>query len=100
MKDRDEIISPFRRKVLERHGINDDQVTSLLIVERYQRHPEPNNSIVKLMLSAIDADLPLEAQIVRREVELGRALMMEKSNKKLWGFSLSLEGTRLRVRLI
>ena len=74
MKDRDEIISPFLRKVLERRGINDDQVTSLMIVERYQRYPEPNNSIVKLMLTAIDADLPLEAQIVRREAELGRAL--------------------------
>ena len=43
-------------------------------MERYQRHPDPNNSIVKLMLAAIDGDLPLEANIVRREVELGRAL--------------------------
>ena len=74
MSERVEIISPFLRKVLERRGIGHDQVTSLLIVERYQRHPEPDNSIVKLMLSAIDADLPLEATIVRREVELGRAL--------------------------
>jgi hypothetical protein len=30
----------FLRKVLERRGINDDQVTSLLIVERYQRHAD------------------------------------------------------------
>jgi hypothetical protein len=74
MRDCDEIISPFLRKVLERHGLNDDQVTSLLIVERYQRHPDPNNPIVKLMLTEIDGDLPLEAKIVRREVELGRAL--------------------------
>jgi len=74
MSDQDEIISPFLQKVLDRRGLHDDQVTSLLIVERYQRHPEPNNSIVKLMLAAIDGDLPLEAKIVRREVELGRAL--------------------------
>jgi hypothetical protein len=69
-----EIKSPFLRKVIERRGINDDQVTSLLIVERYQRQPEPANSIVALMLKAIDRELPLEASIVRREVELGRAL--------------------------
>ena len=74
MSDQDEIISPFLQKVLDRRGLHDDQVTSLLIVERYQRHPDPNNSIVKLMLAAIDGDLPLEANIVRREVELGRAL--------------------------
>ena len=65
MSDRDEIISPFLRKVLDRRGIDDDQVTSLLIVERYQRQPDPTNSIVKLMLTAIDRDLPLEAKIVR-----------------------------------
>jgi hypothetical protein len=58
MRDRDEIISPFLQKVLERRGLNDDQVTSLLIVERYQRHPDPNNSIVKLMLAAIDGTCP------------------------------------------
>ena len=66
--------APFLRKVIERRGINDDQVTSLLIVERYQRQPEPANSIVALMLKAIDQELPLEASIVRREVQLGRAL--------------------------
>ena len=54
MSDLDEIRSPFLRKVLERRGINDDQVTSLLIVERYQRQPEPTNSIVALMLKAIE----------------------------------------------
>jgi hypothetical protein len=69
-----EIKSPFLRKVFERRGINDDQVTSLLIVERYRLQPEPANSIVALMLKAIDRELPLEASIVRREVELGRAL--------------------------
>jgi hypothetical protein len=74
MSDIDEIKSPFLRKVLGRRGIKDDQVTSLLIVERYQRQPEPTNSIVTLMLAAIDMELPLEAAIVRREVDLGRAL--------------------------
>ena len=74
MSDLDEIKSPFLRKVLERRGINDDQVTSLLIVERYQRLPDLANSVVRLMLTAIERDLPLEAAIVRREVELGRAL--------------------------
>jgi len=51
MSDIDEIKSPFLRKVLGRRGIKDDQVTSLLIVERYQRQPEPTNSIVTLMLA-------------------------------------------------
>jgi len=41
MSDQDEIISPFLQKVLDRRGLHDDQVTSLLIVERYQRHPRP-----------------------------------------------------------
>ena len=68
MSDFYEIKSPFLRKVLERRGINDDQVTSLLIVERYQRHPEPTNSVVTLMLTAINRDLPLETAIVRREI--------------------------------
>ena len=35
----DEIKSPFLRKVLQRRGINDDQVTSLLIL--YQAAPGP-----------------------------------------------------------
>ena len=86
MRDRDEIMSPFLRKVLERRGINDDQVTSLLIVERYQRHPDPNNSIVKLMLTAIDGDLPLEAKIVRREVELSRALTDKEIEQEIVEF--------------
>jgi hypothetical protein len=86
MSDLDEIKSPFLRKVLERRGINDDQVTSLLIVERYQRQPDPTNSIVKLMLTAIDRDLPLEAKIVRREVELGRALTDKEIEQEIIEF--------------
>ena len=86
MSDQDEIISPFLRKVLDRRGVHDDQVTSLLIVERYQRHPDPNNSIVKLMLAAIDGDLPLEANIVRREVELGRALTDKEIEQEIMEF--------------
>ncbi len=86
MSDFDEIKSPFLRKVLERRGINDDQVTSLLIVERYQRQPDPTNSIVTLMLSAINRELPLEARIVRREVELGRALTDKEIEQEIREF--------------
>ena len=86
MSDPYEIKSPFLRNVLERCGINDDQVTSLLIVERYQRQPDPSNSIVKLMLSAIDRDLPVEAAIVRREVNLGRALRDEEIEEEIKTF--------------
>ena len=86
MSDLDEIKSPFLRKVLERRGINDDQVTSLMIVERYQRRPEPTNSIVTLMLTAINRELPLEAAIVRREVELGRALTDKEIEDKIKEF--------------
>jgi hypothetical protein len=86
VRDSDEIISPFLRKVLERNGLNDDQVTSLLIVERYQRHPDPNNPIVKLMLTAIEGDLPLEAKIVRREVELGRGLSDKEIEQEIVEF--------------
>lgn len=74
MTQPDEIRSPFLRKAIEQRGIKDEQVTSLLIVERYLRHPELSNSIVALMLREIDRDLPLEAAIVRREAELGRSL--------------------------
>lgn len=81
-----EIKSPFLCKVIERRGINDDQVTSLLIVERYQRQPEPANSIVALMLRAIDRELPLEASIVRREVELGRALTDKEIGEQIREF--------------
>jgi hypothetical protein len=86
MSDLDQIKSPFLRKVLERCGINDDQVTSLLIVERYKRQPDPANSIVELMLTAIDRDLPLEAAIVRREIELGRALTDEEIEQEIRQF--------------
>jgi hypothetical protein len=83
----DEILSPSLRKVLERHGVNDDHVTSLLIVERYQRRPNLSNSVVTLMLEAIDKQLPLEAAIVRREVKLGRGLTeqeMEQAVIEFW----------------
>ena len=86
MSDLDEIKSPFLRKVLERRGINDDQVTSLLIVERYQRLPDLANSVVRLMLTAIERDLPLEAAIVRREVELGRALTDKEIEQEIMEF--------------
>ena len=92
MSDLYEIKSPFLRKVLERRGLNDDQVTSLLIVERYQRWPDPTNSIVVLMLTAINRELPLEAAIVRREVELVRALTDKESRKRLRNFRLRLPG--------
>jgi hypothetical protein len=79
MVDVEEIKSPFLRRTIEQRGIKDDQVTSLLIVERYLRHPELTNSIVTLMLSAIDRDHPLEAAIVRRETELGRSLTEQEA---------------------
>jgi hypothetical protein len=71
--------SPFLRKAIEHRGIADDRVTSLLIVERYLRHPEPTNTIVALMLKAINQELPLEAAIVRREAELGRSLTEQEA---------------------
>ena len=82
----DEILSPFLRKVLERHGVNDDHVTSLLIVERYQRRPNLSNSVVTLMLEAIDKQLPLEAAIVRREVKLGRGLTEQEMEQAVTDF--------------
>jgi hypothetical protein len=91
MDDFDEIKSPFLRKVVERRGINDDQVTSLLIVERYQRRPEPSNSIVRLMLKAINRELPLEAAIVRREVELGRALTDKEIEEEIKEFQSKVQ---------
>jgi hypothetical protein len=69
-----EVTSPFLRKIIGRRGIADDHVTSLMIVERYRRRPEPSNPIVALMLAAIHKELPLEAAIVSREADRGRAL--------------------------
>jgi hypothetical protein len=86
LSDFDGIRSPFIRKVLERRGIQDDQATSLLSVERYQRRPNPANSIVALMLKAIHSELPLEAAIVRREVDLGRALRDEEIEEEIKAF--------------
>ena len=81
-----EIRSPFLRKVFERRGINDDQVTSLLIVERYKRQPEPTKSVVALMLKVIERELLLEISIVRREVELGRALTDKEIEERIREF--------------
>jgi len=55
-------------------------------VERYQRQPELANSIVALMLMAVDQELPLEASIVRREVELGRALTDKEIGEEIREF--------------
>jgi hypothetical protein len=55
-------------------------------MERYQRWPDPTNSIVMLMLSAINRELPLEAAIVRREVELGRALTDKEIEEEIKEF--------------
>jgi 2,4-dienoyl-CoA reductase-like NADH-dependent reductase (Old Yellow Enzyme family) len=63
-----------------------DQATSLLSVGRYQRRPNPANSIVALMLKAIPSELPLEAAIVRREVDLGRALRDEEIEEEIKAF--------------
>ncbi len=90
----EEIKSPFLRKTIEQRGIKDDQVTSLLIVERYLRHPELTNPIVTLMLSAIDRDHPLEAAIVRREIELGRSLT-EQETKALQAGAPSRTATKV-----
>jgi hypothetical protein len=70
MTDIGEIKSPYLRRVIQERGINDQQVISLLIVERYFREPEPTNPVVALMLNAIDRDHPAEAAAVRRELEL------------------------------
>jgi hypothetical protein len=99
MSDLDEIKSPFLRKVLQRRGINDDQVTSLLIVERYQQQPDPTNSIVKLMLTAINRDMPLEAAIVRREVELGRALTDKEIEQEIREFQSNFQASCLGLDL-
>ena len=68
-----EIESAYLRGAIQQRGINDQQVLSLLIVERYFREPEPTNSVVTLMLSAIDRDYPAEAAVVRRELESVKA---------------------------
>jgi hypothetical protein len=87
----DEIKSPFLRRTIAQRGIGDDQVTSLLIVERYLRHPELANSIVSLMLKAIDREHPIEAAIVRRETELGRSLTEQETKALQFGARRSVE---------
>jgi hypothetical protein len=44
---------------------------------------------VKLMLTAINRDLPLEAAIVRREIELGRALTDKEIEEEIREFQAS-----------
>jgi hypothetical protein len=83
--------APFLRKVVERRGIKDDQATSLLIVERYQRRLDPSNSIVELMLKAINRELPLEAAIVRREIELGRGLTDKEIGEEIQEFQSKVQ---------
>jgi hypothetical protein len=83
LSDVSEITSPFLRRIVERRGIQDDHVTSLMIVERYRRKPEPSNPVVSLMLASIHKDLPLEAAIVSREAELGRALTEQEVENEI-----------------
>jgi hypothetical protein len=83
LSDVSEITSPFLRRIVERRGIEDDHVASLMIVERYRRKPEPSNPVVALMLASIHKDLPLEAAIVGREAELGRALTEQEVENEI-----------------
>jgi len=83
LDDGSEIRSPFLRRIVGRRGITDDHVTSLMIVERYRRKPEPSNPVVALMLASIHRELPLEAAIVSREAELGRALTEQEIEKEI-----------------
>jgi hypothetical protein len=81
----------MKSKAVERRGIKDDQATSLLIVERYQRRLDPSNSIVELMLKAINRELPLEAAIVRREIELGRGLTDKEIGEEIQEFQSKVQ---------
>jgi hypothetical protein len=83
MSDAGEIRSPFLRKIAGRRGMEDEHVTSLMIVERYRRKPEPSNPVVSLMLASIHKELPLEAAIVSREAELGRALTEQEVENEI-----------------
>jgi len=74
MTDINEIRSPFLLKNIEQRGVKDDLVTDLLIVERYLRQPELTDAVATLMLSAAIKDHPLEAEIVRHELHLGRGM--------------------------
>jgi hypothetical protein len=74
MSDIDEIKSPFLLKHIEQRGVMDDLVTNLLIVERYLRRPELTDSVAALMLQAAIKDHPLEAEIVRHELQTGRGI--------------------------
>jgi hypothetical protein len=83
LADVGEIRSPFLRKMMERRGIQDDCVASLMIVDRYRRRPEPSNAVVALMLASIHKELPLEAAIVSREAELGRSLTEQEIENEI-----------------
>jgi hypothetical protein len=74
MTDIDEIKSPFLLKNIEQRGVMDDLVTDLLIIERYLRRPELTDAVAALMLRAAIKDHPLEAEIVRHELLVGRGM--------------------------
>jgi hypothetical protein len=74
MTDIDEIRSPFLLKHIEQRGVMDDLVTDLLIVERYLRRPDLTDAVAALMLRSAIKDHPLEAEIVRIELHMGRGM--------------------------
>ena len=74
MNDLDEFRSPFLLKNIEQRGVMDDLVTDLLIVERYLRRPELTDGIAALMLRGAIKNHPLEAEIVRHELHMGRGM--------------------------
>ena len=75
--DLNEVESPYLRELIEECGGQiDDYLQDLLRLEKYMRGVWPASAqmIIRMMISGIAHNYPIEAEIMRRELESGQAI--------------------------
>ncbi|RMG65572.1 MAG: hypothetical protein D6722_15815 [Bacteroidetes bacterium] len=72
--DPEEVESPYLRNLIaERGGEIDDELRSLMYLEKYMRvEPRSARMIIRMMISGIAHQYPLEAEIMHRELATGQ----------------------------
>lgn len=72
-----EVESPYLLSLIEqREGVIDERLQNLLYLEKYMRglRPRGGQMLIRMMISGIAHAFPVEAEIMRRELETGQAV--------------------------
>jgi hypothetical protein len=75
--DINNVESPYLRRLIEQHDHQiDDYLQGLMGLEKYMRGARPKSAmlIIRMMISGMAHSYPIEAEIMRRELESGQAI--------------------------